>query len=269
MLRSVVAVECAATGDVLAALSWCKDIAPVDSHTGVTSPASSASAYGTRTAPAGQGGVSTAAPASAAAFPAPSPAARSSAMHARRGTDVPGSASASSPSPSPSDEEVTAVSNGARGLRAVATALTSYTVTHPEVFNVRTHTASAVAKSRARAHEHAERLLRQALCCCSDVELVSTLSLWQGSDLVTQVLAKSEIGEYGRLWEREGEDGSVWDADGVGSEGAVSLSSMLARWVHPKWFRETCMVLKTSKAMAQATRLVVAQQVRRSLNRCV
>ena len=157
-------------------------------------------------------------------------------------------------------------SHAARSLREVATALTSYTVAHPEVFNVRTHTASAVAKSRARAHEHAERLLRQALCCCGDVDLVSTLALWQGSDLVTQVLAKSEIGEYGRLWERAADDTGVSRST---SDVDETARSALARWAHPTWFRETCMVLKTSKAMAQATRLAVAHQVGQVLFRAL
>jgi hypothetical protein len=79
------------------------------------------------------------------------------------------------------------------------------------------------------------------------------------------VLAKSEIGEYGRLWESDGTLGS--DEDAATARGVVD--AILGRSVHGKWYRESCMVLKTSKAMAQATRLAVAQQVRVRVFPCV
>ena len=187
-------------------------------------------------------------------------------------------------------------------LRDVALTLSAYTVQHPAVFNVRPHTATPDAKARAHAPAYARALLQQAVAIASEADLAHTLSLWSGADMVTQVLAKSEVGEYGRLWEAQESGAATTTAffgadalgvlsgpsaerlgrgkrvpatasspsaaaaaggvDGGGRSGAVE--DRFAEDIHVDWFKETCMVLKTSRAMAMVSRYATA-----SLCRCV
>ena len=159
---------------------------------------------------------------------------------------------------------------GARALKEASAAITSFAATHPDVFHVRSHTATKAAKCRARSHHYAELLLRQALCTCTPTELADTLSLWQSTDLVALVLAKSEVGDYGRLWEvADGEYDdlstlSLVDSAAEGGDADV-LTAVVARPVTPYtcWFRETTAVMKTSKAMTLATKCASAHHVLR------
>jgi hypothetical protein len=266
-LRSMVAVACAANGDVLSALAWCKDVATHAAHpvfeggsggSGGGGGGGSGGGGGGGGGGSGGGGGGGGGGGSGGGGPG-------------QGTFPTGASGSVSAAPR---ADGLAATVAVHGLRSVATALTAYTVAHPGVFALRSHSASVAAKSRARAQEHAEALLRQALCACTDVDLGPTLALWQGADVVTHVLAKSEIGEYGRLWEAEAEVGAD-SGGGSGGGGGGSSSSGgghapatvlaaqdAARAVHPTWVREACMVLKTSTAMAQATRFTVALQVR-------
>ena len=102
--------------------------------------------------------------------------------------------------------------------------------------------------------------------------------------MVTQVLAKSEVGEYGRLWESAAARKRSGDAAGRLGSGTLGVSPSMvsplaplpaappaagdgregagvaadedrfACDVHADWFKETCMVLKTSRAMALVSR---------------
>lgn len=150
----------------------------------------------------------------------------------------------------PSDSE------GSRALRLVSSALTTFANGHPEVFHLRSHTASKHAKCRARSHQYAEYLLRHSVCSCSLAELPMTLSQWQATDMVASVLAKSEVGDYGRLWEVDPTD----DLADLGAAGPMSTDTSSLECPSPfaHWFRETTTVMKTSKAMTLATRCSAA-----------
>lgn len=183
----------------------------------------------------------------------------------------------------------------ARVLREVSIALSEYVTSNPSrTFKVTPHSTNQQGRALARAPELSRALLQQSLVDCTIDDLPKTHDLWQAADMTAQVLEKTEVGEYGRLWEQRPGDGSTQDragmfnfsalleysvvdrsessaatstqADTAGSiagNGGVGVSNTdqsTAHLVNESWFKDSCMVLDTQTAMAYTQNFVASQR---------